>query len=318
MKYFLKIILLFSTLLSIAALADTNNTPPKIGIIMPLEHPAMHEIISGFETTLQQQYGKSIDFKVENAQHDSNLERAIIAQMRDAGYTMIVPIGVAATEMSVSMVKQQPIVSLASDFTEQQRQKLNPCNIVAVHDEISPQRELKFIREVYPNIKNIVLVHSADDKVFPEVNETQAAAKQYGFNFKHVMVQTLPDMYSVAQSIPQDTQAIFVLKDNLIVSGIDTLAKLAEQRHIPLITSDQGSVQAGADFALGVHEKQIGVDGAKLAAQVLAGKSICSLPIVEMSNLSVFVNQKALQASGQNIDLINAAAKKLNYTIEIY
>jgi putative ABC transport system substrate-binding protein len=231
---------------------------------------------------------------------------------------MIVPIGVAATEMSVAMVKQQPIVSLASDFSDADRKKLNPCNIVAVHDEISPQQELKFIHAVYPQLKNIVLVHSADDKMFPEVKATQDAAAQYGFNFKHVMVQTLPDMYSVAQSIPQDTQAIFVLKDNLIVSGIDTLAKLAAQRHIPLITSDQGSVQAGAGFALGVHEKQIGIEGGKLAAQILAGKDACSLPIVDMTNLSVFVNQKALQASGQSVAPINAAAKQLNYTVETY
>jgi putative tryptophan/tyrosine transport system substrate-binding protein len=317
MKILLKVLVVLTALFSFTVLADQTGTP-KIGIVIPLEHPAMHEIVNGFETTLQKQYGKPIDFKVENAQHDSNLERAIIAQMRDTGYTMIVPIGVAATEMSVSMVKQQPIVSLASDFSDADRKKLNPCNITAVHDEISPAQELKFIRAVYPQLKNIVLVHSADDKVFPQVKETQAAAEQYGFNFKHVMVQTLPDMYSVAQSIPADTQAIFVLKDNLIVSGIDTLAKLAAQRHIPLITSDQGSVQTGAGFALGVHEKQIGIEGGKLAAQVLAGKNICSLPIVDMTNLSVFVNQKALLASGQNLDPINAAAKQLHYTVELY
>jgi putative tryptophan/tyrosine transport system substrate-binding protein len=133
----------------------------------------------------------------------------------------------------------------------------------------------------------------------------------------HVMVATLPELYNVAESLPEQTQGIFILKDNLIVSGIGTLAKTASSRHIPLITSDQGSVQNGAGFALGVREREIGVAGAMLAAQALNGKPICDLPIVGMNNLTVFINQSAMQQQKQNKDLILSAAKELHYNTEI-
>jgi len=289
---------------------------PKVGIIMPISHPAISAIISGFKEELQKQYGKPIDFKVTDAQHDSNLQRAIITQMRDQNYTLIVPIGTMVTQMTVAMVKQQPIVSLAANFSEADRKKLSSCNITVVHDEIPPTRSIEFIHAVYPQLKNIVLIHSADDKVFPEVKASQAAATQYGMQLKPIMVQNLPDMYTFAQSMPQDTQAIFILKDNMIASGISTLTKIATDRHIPLITSDQGTVENGASFALGVHEKQIGTEGARLAAQILAGKSACSLPIKDMTQLTVFINKKGL--SQTYIEAIIAAAKKIGYTTEVY
>jgi putative ABC transport system substrate-binding protein len=144
-----------------------------------------------------------------------------------------------------------------------------------------------------------------------------AAGKTYGITVHHLMVPTLADLYSVGHAIPKKTQAIFILKDNMIVSGISTLAKIAMDKHLPLITSDQGSVQEGAAIALGVHEREIGVQGAILTAKILKGESACDLPITNMTNLTVFINQKALAAEKQTEPGIVAAAKKLGYTTEI-
>jgi putative ABC transport system substrate-binding protein len=295
--------------------ADSADTV-TIGIIEPLEHNAMAKIVAGFTTTLQEQYHKPVVIKVENAQNDMNLERAIIQKMQAANYTMIVPIGVAATQMTLSMVHDKPVVSLASDFTKADQQKLQPCNVAVVHDEISAQQLLAFIHTTYPQLTHLTLVHSSADKVLPEVQAAIAAGKAYGITIHHVMVSSLPELYSAAQALPADTQGIFVLKDSLIVSGISTLAKVAAVQHIPLITSDQGSVQDGAGFALGVHEREIGVQGAQLAAAVLKGKAICTLPIVDMTNLTVFINEHALQLEKQDSAAIMRAAAQLHYGTE--
>jgi putative ABC transport system substrate-binding protein len=287
-----------------------------IGIIEPLEHKAMNEIVAGFEDTLKKEYHKPFVIKIENAQNDPNLARAIIQKMRDENYTFIAPIGVSMTQMTLSMTDRQPVVSLASDLMEKDRQGKNSCHVAIVHDEISPTQLVAFIHKTYPRMTQLTLIHSAADNIFPEVNETIAAGKAVGIKIEHKMVSSLPELTSIAESLPSQTQAIFVLKDNLIVSGIATLSNIAAEKHIPLITSDQGSVQTGAGFALGVHEREIGVQGAKLTAQVLQGKPICDLPIAEMKNLTVFINQKVLQTENQTIAPIIDAAKTLNYQIE--
>lgn len=288
-----------------------------IGIVEPLEHRAMDEIVAGFSDTLKKVYPHPVIIKVENAQNDMNLKRAIIEKMKDSHYTIIVPIGMDATQMAISMVHDQPIVSLASDLSEKDRHQLKPCHVAVVHDEISSTQLIQFIHAVYPSLTRLTLIHSSANKVFPEVKETIAAGKAEGITIHHIMVSSLPELYNAANSIPQDTQAIFILKDSLIVSGIATLEKIAEEKHLPLITSDQGSVQEGAGFALGVHEREIGVEGAKLTAAILLGKKPCELPIVEMKNLTVFINQNSIQKENQTMTPIINAANHFAYAIEV-
>jgi hypothetical protein len=59
------------------------------------------------------------------------------------------------------------------------------------------------------------------------------------------------------------------------------------------------------------------VKGAELAAAVLNGRGICSLPIADMNKLTVFINQNAVGEEGQNIKLIKQAAAASNYQIEL-
>lgn len=288
----------------------------KIGIIVPIEHKAMDEIVAGFTSTLRAEYPHSLTFKVANAQSDMNLERAIIQQMKEENFALIVPIGTAATQMSVATIKNKPIVSLAASFSQKDRESLKSCNIAVVNDEISNQRLMQFIHVVYPQLTQLVLIHSAEDKVLPDVQKMITVGKNNGIEVKPMMVTSLNELYTTANNIPNNAQAIFILKDNLIASGISTLVLAAQKRHIPLITSDQGTVQEGAAFALGVHEREIGVDGAKLAAQVLSGQAACQLSIVEMTRLTVFVNKEALQKQNQSLDALQAAAQKQHYQLE--
>ncbi len=308
-------ILIILAVIGLFLLQDKKNGVITIGIIEPLQHKAMDEIVAGFTESLAKDFHKRYVIKIENAQNDNNLQRAIFQKMKDANYDMIVPIGTTPTQMAISMIKNQPIVSLAAKFSEGDRSKLKSCNIAVVHDEIPAEQIIKFIREVYPNITNIALIHSSSDKVLPEVNDTIAVGKSYRLTVNHFMASSLPELMAVAQALPPSTQAIFILKDNLIVSGIGTLSKLAEQRKIPLITSDEGSVEAGATFALGVLEKQIGIEGGELAKKILEGASACSLPIHEMNHLNIFVNLKSLSKQNLKIEPIQSAAKLLRYQI---
>lgn len=308
---------LFALLTALVSCQQPNTSTKKIGIIIPIEHKAMNEIVAGFTETLKTIYAKPVNIKLANAQGDMNLEHAMIQQMRDDNYDIIIPIGTDASQMSISLIKNQPIISLASSLKEQARQQRHPCQLAIVHDEISVQKLLSFIHTVYPKLSRLVLFYSTAEKIFPEVEATIAMAKQEGIIIKPIMVPTLNDLYTSVNSIPLDAQAILVLKDHLIVSGIATLEMAAAKRGIPLIASDQGSVQDGASFALGVHEKDIGVEGAKLATSILSGKSPCDLPIVEMSHLTVFVNKQSLSDQNQSLDPILAAANKQRYKIEI-
>lgn len=311
-NYIRLIVCTIALTLALAACNSSNNSGSKIGIIVPLEHRAMDEIITGLTDTLP----GTVDIKVKNAQNDPNLQRSIIQQMQNQKYAVIVPIGTSTSQMAISMIHDKPIVSLASELTEQDRKKLSPCNVAIVHDQLAPEQIVAFIHTIYPALTQLTLIHSSSDKIFPEVKEFILIAKNFGITVIPKMVTTLPELDATAQSLPNTTQGIMILKDHLIVSGITTLTKVAVARKIPLITSDQGSVQDGGGFALTFPEKDIGIEGAKLINEVLAGKNPCSLPIVEMKNFTVFINAVTMRDSGQSLDPVVAAAKKQHYHFE--
>jgi putative ABC transport system substrate-binding protein len=300
---------------SLGLFSANTSAETKIGIVVPMQHQAMTEIVNGFENTLKKQYDQPISFKVANAQNDQNLQHAIIQQMRDANFDLIVTIATHTGEMAASIIKNKPIICLAADISDQQRQKLSPCNVAIVDDEIATQRIIEFIHQTYPALKNMVLIHSNSEKILPEVAEAIRASKQFNMKTTPISIQNLMDLQNVARNLPKETQAIFILKDSLVVNGIAQLANIARSKQIPLITSDEGSITKGAHFAVGVRESQIGINGAELALQILKGRNACSLPINKMNNLFVFINPEAMRQSQQNVTPIVATAKKLNYQI---
>lgn len=298
---------------TLTACKNENTQTKTVGIIVPIEHQAMTDIVSGVEAAIKQNTKQPVKFKVANAQGDINLQRAIIQQMKDEQVDVVAPIGTDATQMTIAMINKQLIVSIASSLSDQERYALKHCNVAVVHDEITAAQYLDVIHRAYPQITRAVLIHSASEKIYPEVNETVKAASSLGIQITPMMAQSLPDLTSVSQSIPKDTQAIFVLKDSLIVSGITTLEKASESLHIPLITSDQGSVENGAAIGIGVVEKNIGIEAGKLTSAILSGKNPCDLPIANMTHLNVFVNKQSIDKENVAIEPLQKTASELGF-----
>lgn len=290
---------------------------PSFGILVPLEHAALKEIVDGFKSTVKKQYPKAV-FNVQNAQGDIKLQRTIIEQFVGQKVDVIVPIGTTSTQMTLSYVKHQPIVSLAADYPESERLKRQPHNITGVLDEIGGVKKMQFIKQVYPNLKKLTIIyHSGNEKNFREIEDMIDYGKKHGITVQKLSIHTLPDLETTVQSMDKDSEAIVILKDHLIASGIRLLVPTAEEHGIPLISSDEGSVQEGASFALGVQEKTIGETGGKLAIQVIEGKPIEDMPMQAIQNLAVFYNQKAFNQHKQKLELnkIRDAAKEDGYTL---
>lgn len=301
-----------------------NKQTINIGILLPMDHSALRAIVQGYQETLQREMikmGKSdkkINFKVQNAQGDLNLQRSILQQFQRQKMDLIVPIGTQATQMSASLIKDIPIVSLAANQTVGEKLKQTNIPITGVVDEIGPEKILDFLHELDPNLSKITLIYSNNEKIMPEVEEAMIHGNKIGIKIQKLMIQSLPELYTISKHVDQDTGLLLILKDHMVVSGIQTLAKEASKRKLPLMTSDEGSVQEGGTFGLGVKESSIGEEGAILSVKILSGQTAQSIPIQKLQTLVVFFNNNASQSSASLSSLVTlknltSLAKKLNY-----
>ncbi|HQY22209.1 MAG TPA: ABC transporter substrate-binding protein [Gammaproteobacteria bacterium] len=294
-----------------AAELSASLKPLQIGILIPMEHAALRDIVAGFETIVRAHYpNRSIYFNVQSAQGDIKLQRSIIELFVGQQVDMIVPVGTSATQMTLALVKELPIVSLAAQYTEVDRQKRAFKNMTGVLDEISGKKKLAFIKAIMPNIKTITLIyHSGNEKNYAEIAELKTESKVLGITLQTLMIQVLPELETAARTILPDTEIILIGKDHLLASGIRMLVPIAAKRGIPLMTSDEGTVAEGAAVALGVSERMIGEEGGKLATRVLDGYPIKDLPMQEMQALAVFYNPAAQQQK-ITVDALQDYARK--------
>lgn len=302
--------------LSLAACGNGNGQKTTVGIVAPVEIPAMREIIKGIESGIDDRCQVKANFIVKNAQGDLNLQRSILQQYNgNDKVKIVVPIGTVPAEMAMTLIDHKPIVAIAADYSVDDVVNANNKNVTNLRDDPSPEAQLAFIHQVLPNIKYLTLVHSSEKRVVAEAKVAQAAAVKYGITLQSLMIQQLPDIYSVSLAINPKSQGIYILEDETVVSGVKALVKQAENRHIPVIASDDGAVENGAAFSIGVKQRDIGLQGSSLLCQVLQGKKASDIPTKKMAAYTIFINHSRLDAQNVPLEQISAAAKKFGYPL---
>jgi len=310
----------FCTLIALVG-ATFAATPAKkpitIGIVVPIQLPAMKQIVSGFETTLKKESSVPVKFLVKNAQGNINIQRSILQEFNAPSINIVAPIGTDATQMAIAMIRNKPIIGIAADHIKEEATKANNHNVTGVNSKVPAAQRMQFIHDAMPKLKKLTIVYSSAGRIFTQVKQVVAAAKKDHITVQKLMVTQLSDLYTISKNIAPNSQAIFILKDEMIVSGLNTLLQQARLKSISVIASDDGSVSKGAAFALGVSEYQTGVATAKVVNKIIKGAKAGDLPVHMMTHYFVFLNPAAATAQHINPAVVKAAAKKAGYKISI-
>jgi putative tryptophan/tyrosine transport system substrate-binding protein len=288
----------------------------RIGLVLPAQHVALDEIAQAFKDELSQNLkGQSIHFEVQNALGDLNLQKSAINKFIADKVDLLVSVGKGATQMALhNAPKEQPILFLAAFLPPDRPEVKQKPGLMGVIDEIPVSLQLKFMKLVVPDLKKMAVVYVSSDKIFDDVDELSKETSAMDISLQKLMVQNISELYTISSRIEPDNQAIFILKDVLVASGINALIQQADSLKIPLITSDEGTIKQGGAFAVGVTEVDIGRQGAQIAAAFFQ-KSAISEPIQYLKKISVFVNKEACQKGGINLSKLEQAAHSLNLSI---
>jgi len=287
-KFFKYVVFVFAVLISLEEIKAAENHY-KIAIIMPMSHKAMDDIVDGFEEQLKNNINEQYKLIIYNAQGDPNLMRTIFQQISSNHYDMVVPIGTNATQLAIKMLKKdKKIISIAAELSEYD--KAENANLINVEDNVPMEQFVKFIQTIISKPEYLTLINSNDARIFNQSKLIKTLLKDIGCNLQVISIQNMPEIFSALQTVNEKSQAILVLKDHLVVSAMPSIVNVAQKRGIPIIASDEGSVKSGADVALGVKERQLGVVGAKIVMSLIDNKGKKNYKINNKANLIIFRN----------------------------
>jgi putative ABC transport system substrate-binding protein len=123
--------------------------------------------------------------------------------------------------------------------------------------------------------------------------------KQKSINLQTVEAFQTNELLSKVSPFMPSADALIVLKDNTVVSGLDVLVKLCNNHRIPLMASDLDSPDRGAAFGYGVYEVNFGIEGAYKALQILDhGIDPGSIPVTPISAFTLRINPEAAKKQG--------------------
>lgn len=284
----------------------------NIAILTPVTHPSLEAIENGFKKTLKKSEKADYTFKTYNANGQRPLMRAQAEEIINGNYDLIYAIAsqpaIILKEISTKKQCTTPIVfaAVSQPLTMGLATTLESSgnHLTGVQEGVDYATQLKVLVKLKKNVKNILLPY---DPAIPELQEDmlriQKLATSFNLSVKPLEIFHSNEIYNKLSASLNGIDTILILKDNTLVSGIDSVIKLAQQHHITIMTTDLDSPVKGAAIGFGFEEYDAGVESAQKAQAILEEKKKPSeVPITAINKQRVKINSKTMEPQNLVID----------------
>ncbi len=294
MKNFIILCLL---LLTSCGKSDEKKT---IAILTPVSHPSLEHCEKGFIETIEKHSPGKYEFVTYNAQGNKTLLRSEVEEISKRNFDLVLTIGSSTTQMTTEVFSKKhiltPIVFTAVNITE----KFAGDNVTGVKEMLRFNEEIEALISYKPELSKVLLVYNpAEPGLQKDYEEIKQILEERNIVLQAVEVFQTNELKAKVSPFMENMDAIIILKDNTVVSGLEVLSKLCNEKQIPLMASDLDSPDRGAAFGFGVYEFDFGVEAAKKAIQILEDHvEPGSIPVTAVTNFTLRVNHEAAKAQG--------------------
>ncbi len=282
-----------------AALAKTY----KIGVTVIVSHPALESDQKGFEKAIADA-GLEAEYDYQNAQGDMANATTIAQKFKNDELDLVHAIATPTSQAAVKVIKNHPIVySSVTDPVDAGLVKtMGPSgtNVTGISDAWPIERQIELYHQMVPSAKKWGTIYNAGDaNSVKSISWTRDAMKKFGLELVEVTISNSAEVYTGAQTLVGRVDAIYITSDNTVVSALESVVKVANNKKIPLFGGDTTTVDKGMIAAYGLNYFQVGYSAGKKAVLVLKGQDPGTVPSGLTENLSLWVNLKA--AKDQNV-----------------
>ncbi|MBV7506870.1 ABC transporter substrate-binding protein [Bacillus sp. sid0103] len=279
----------------------------KVGITQFAPHPSLDAATEGFKKALKDK-GIKVSYDEQNAQADMNNTQTIANNFVGDKVDLIFANATPSATAALNATKDIPIIftsvtdpvgaGLVEAFDKPGK------NITGTTDN-HPEATKKTISFITDEVKakNIgVIYNSGEQNSVVQVDEVEKIAKEKSAKLVKVSVSTTAEVKQAAESLIGRVDAIYIPTDNTVVTALDSVIAVANNKKIPLFVGELDSMKKGAVAASGFSYFDLGYQSGLMAADILSGKKKASEIPVELPNsLKLVINKKAAEAQGLTV-----------------
>ena len=156
------------------------------------------------------------------------------------------------------------------------------------------------IRQILPKAKKIGTIYNASEANSVKViGVARDIFRNAGFALEEVTVATSSEVSTAAQAlVARGVDAIYTQTDNTVMQAFDAVIQVTRDAGLPLFTDDPLAAQRGALACVGLGFYQPGVVASGMAARILCGDSPAAIPMQNVADNVVWLNDDAAHKLG--------------------
>lgn len=276
----------------------------QVGIVYTAPHALINQIVDGFRDGLQAEFGEGVIEVVErHASGDESQYSATVEGLLSRRPDLLVPITTPIAQAALaSKPVDLPMVFLA--ITDPQGAGLvesieRPEKSTGVSDLAPFEEIIPLIRRLYPAARRIGFPYSPDEQpaVFSR-DQVLRIAPRHGFEVDARPVTSDDELTSLLEALAASSDALLIGADNKMFEASPLIARVALDASKPFFSGDSTSIKAGALGGYTIDYVMVGREGARVAAEVLRGADVRTIPVHVMNEGVLELNLATAKALG--------------------
>ncbi|MGG0655086.1 ABC transporter substrate binding protein [Rummeliibacillus pycnus] len=287
--------------------AAADGKTYKVGITQIVEHPSLNEATKGFKAALKDA-GLKVDYQTEIAQGDPSLNTTAANNLVGSGVDLIFANSTPSAQAVAAATSDIPIIfTSVTDAVGAELVKTmekpggNVTGTVDTHPDAIPNT-VKFLSEQLGAKKVGMVFNSGEQNSRAQVDSVKKEAKKVGITIVEASVSTSAEVKQATESLVGKVDAFYIITDNTVVSALESVLDVANDKKMPVMVGELDSVKRGGFGAYGFSYYDIGYEAGQKAVEILKdGKKPADISVAYPANLKLEINKTTADKIGVDI-----------------
>lgn len=285
-----------------------------VGIAQLMDHPSLTAAADGFKAAMEES-GLNVTFDEQNANGDQTTVANIAGSFKSSNVDLVLAIATPTAQAAAQAITDTPVLFTAvtdpvdAGLVESWEQPGG--NVTGTSDANPVKEQLALIQEIVPGAETVGVVYSPGEaNSVVQVEWAKQAAGELGLTLVESPAMSSQDVKQATEAL-SDVDAIYVPTDNVVVTSLETVLQVGEDKKIPVFGAEGDSVARGCVATYGLDYYQLGYQTGLMAADILKnGTNPSDIAVETLAEPSLYLNLGAAERMGVEIpvNLVEEAA----------
>lgn len=284
---------------------DAGGETYVVGIAQLMDHPSLTAAADGFQAALEES-GLDVTFDEQNANGDQTTVANIAGAFKSSNVDLVLAIATPTAQASAQAITDRPVLFTAVtdpvDAGLVDSWESPGANITGTSDANPVKEQLALIEEIVPGVQTVGIVYSPGEaNSVVQVEWAKEAAAELGLTIVESPATSSQEVKQATEAL-SDVDAIYVPTDNVVVTSLETVLQVGEDKKIPVFGAEGDSVARGCIATYGLDYYQLGYQTGQMAIEILKnGTDPSEIAVETLAEPSLYLNLGAAARMGVEI-----------------